>query len=40
MRYTRKFDIVLEPHPFLSSEFDETDPFIDEIKKTGIVLYS
>lgn len=40
MKLTRKFDIILEPHPFLSSDFEGTDPFIDEIKRTGILLYS
>lgn len=40
LKHTRKFNVILEPHPFLSSDFDETDPFIEEIKKTGVVLYS
>lgn len=40
MKYTHGFDEVIEPHPFLSSEFDESDPFVSEILKTGEILYS
>lgn len=28
----------IEPHPFSPDEFEEGDPFIDEIKKTGIAI--
>lgn len=40
MRYTRDFDEVIEPHPFLASEFDESDPFAYEILKTGETIHS
>ena len=32
---SRKFTDI-EPHPFTKKEFEEGDPFIDEIKRTGI----
>ena len=35
MKYARDFDDVIEPHPFLLSDFVESDPFIDEIIRTG-----
>jgi len=40
MRYTRDFDEIIEPHPFLASEFDESDPFANEILKTGETIFS
>ncbi len=40
MKFTRDFDEVIEPHPFLASEFDEPDPFLSEILKTGETIYS
>jgi len=40
MKFARDFDEVIEPHPFLSSEFDESDPFVSEILKTGEIIYS
>jgi len=40
MKYAREFEDVIEPHPFLSSEFDEEDPFIFEIMESGIEIYS
>jgi len=30
--------VDIEPHPFSSSYFRKGDPFIDEIKKTGIEI--
>ena len=38
MKYAREFDEVIEPHPFLMSEFDETEPFASEIIQTGIEI--
>lgn len=38
MRYAREFDEIIEPHPFLLSEFDPTNPFAKEILQTGEVL--
>lgn len=40
MKYCRDFDEVIEPHPFLESEFNKTNPFASEILKTGITVYS
>ena len=40
MKFCRIFDDVIEPHPFLDSEFDETDPFVSEILRTGIEVCS
>lgn len=40
MRLARDFDEVIEPHPFLSSEFDKSNPFVDEILRTGETVYS
>lgn len=36
MRLRRKVDLSIEPHPFLPEEFDKTNPFVNEIIKTGI----
>jgi len=40
MKFAREFEEVIEPHPFLSSEFDESDPFVSEILRTGETVYS
>ena len=40
MKYSREFEEVIEPHPFLASEFDNSDPFVSEILKHGIEIYS
>ena len=40
MKFTRDFDEVIEPHPFLASEFDEPAPFLSGILKTGETIYS
>ncbi len=40
MNFTRDFDEVIEPHPFLASEIDDPDPFLAEILKTGKSIYS
>lgn len=32
-----KFSII-EPHPFPTDYFEKGDPFIDEIKRTGIII--
>ena len=39
MKYAREFEEVIEPHPFLASEFDETEPFASEILHSGIGIY-
>ncbi|WP_373496324.1 nucleotidyltransferase domain-containing protein [Aquiflexum sp.] len=33
-----KFDTRIEPHPISKEDFDSGDPFVVEIKKTGIEL--
>lgn len=40
MKFAREFEVVIEPHPFLSSEFNEPDPFISEILRTGEIVQS
>lgn len=36
MRIRRKVDMRIEPHPFKSSDFELSDPYIQEILETGI----
>ncbi|MDP3149748.1 MAG: nucleotidyltransferase domain-containing protein [Ignavibacteria bacterium] len=36
MKYSREFEEVIEPHPFLAAEFDESDPFVCDILENGI----
>lgn len=36
MKYARDFDDIIEPHPFLAAEFDDTEPLAHEIMHTGI----
>ena len=36
MRLRREVDLSIEPHPFLPEEFDKTNPFVNEIIRTGI----
>jgi predicted nucleotidyltransferase len=38
MKIRREVDLRIEPHPFAKSDFDEGNPFIDEIKAMGISL--
>lgn len=40
MKYSREFEEVIEPHPFLTTEFDEPDPFIIDILENGIEVYA
>jgi len=35
MRLRRKIDSRIEPHPFRESEFDRSNPVVDEIMKYG-----
>jgi predicted nucleotidyltransferase len=39
MKYAREFEDLIEPHPFLASEFDESEPFASEILHSGINIY-
>ena len=36
LKIRRKVDKRIEPHPFKTSDFDDTNPYIKEIIKTGI----
>ena len=36
MKIRRKVDYRIEPHPFKSSEFRKSNPFVKEILSTGI----
>lgn len=36
MKYSREFEEVIEPHPFLTTEFDKSDPFVCDILENGI----
>ena len=40
MKYCRQFDEIIEPHPFLSSDFNEENPFSASIVREGIEIYS
>ena len=35
MKLRRKIDLRIEPHPFARTDFDETNPYVKEIIKTG-----
>lgn len=35
MKLTRNVDLRIEPHSFARTDFDDTDPYIKEILKTG-----
>lgn len=39
MKFSREFDEIIEPHPFLSTELDGSDPFISEIIDNGIEVH-
>lgn len=38
MKLRRKFDSRIEPHPFLTRDLNDNNPFIREIISTGIQL--
>lgn len=38
MRIRRRVDTRIEPHPFKSSDFDISNPFVEEIMRTGIKI--
>ena len=40
MKYSRGFDEVIEPHPFLSTDFDDSNPFAAEILESDVKIYS
>lgn len=39
LKYSREFDEVIEPHPFLSSDFDDSNQFATEILESGVEIY-
>lgn len=40
LKVARDFDEIIEPHPFLVSDFNEPDPFAFEIMRTGEQIYT
>jgi len=38
MRIRRKIDLRIEPHPISENEFNDSNPFAFEIKRTGIEI--
>ncbi len=38
MKFRRKFDTRIEPHPFKESDFQTSNPFANEILNTGIEI--
>jgi predicted nucleotidyltransferase len=38
MKLRRKIDLRIEPHPFLTSDFNNNNPVVSEILKYGIVI--
>lgn len=38
MKLRRKFDTIIEPHPFKESDFKTSNPFANEILNTGIEI--
>jgi len=38
MKLTRKVDTRIEPHPFREKEFEISNPFVNEIQRTGILI--
>ena len=40
MKYCRQFDEIIEPHPFLSSDLIDENPFSASIVREGIEVYS
>lgn len=38
MKLRRKIDTRIEPHPFLESDFDDSNPLVHEILDTGMEI--
>ncbi|MFH1005511.1 MAG: nucleotidyltransferase domain-containing protein [Bacteroidota bacterium] len=38
MKFRRNIDLRIEPHPFIESDFDRTNPVVNEIIKYGIEI--
>jgi predicted nucleotidyltransferase len=39
MRIRRDFDLRIEPHPFLATDIDNGNPFINNIVNSGLRIY-
>ena len=39
MRIRRDFDLRIEPHPFLETDIDNGNPFINNIVNSGLRIY-
>lgn len=40
LKAAREFNEIIEPYPFLISDFNESDPFASEIIRSGEEIYS
>ena len=38
MKLRRKIDLRIEPHPFMTCDFNQSNPVVNEILKYGIVI--
>lgn len=38
MKLRRKIDLRIEPHPFMTSDFNQSNPVVNEILKYGIII--
>ncbi|MEI6680836.1 MAG: nucleotidyltransferase domain-containing protein [Mariniphaga sp.] len=38
MKLRRKIDLRIEPHPFMISDFNQSNPVVNEILKFGIII--
>jgi predicted nucleotidyltransferase len=38
MKMRRNFDLRIEPHPFSETDFTPTNPFVNEILNTGVMV--
>jgi predicted nucleotidyltransferase len=38
MKLRRKIDLRIEPHPFMISDFNNSNPVVNEILKYGIII--
>ena len=38
MKLRRKIDLRIEPHPFMFSDFNRSNPVVNEILKYGIII--
>jgi hypothetical protein len=38
MKLRRKIDLRIEPHPFMTEDFNQSNPVVYEILKYGIII--